>query len=429
MSTPENISRKPRRKPGNVRIEDRHYIDGDRSRPTSRWKTDANGKRVPIGKRYIVHWNDPTGTPKSKSFDKRGQAEDHKTKMVTEIHEGTYRDPHKVGTPFSVIADLWVKSLASAPKSTASAHKSVLKNHVRPTFDPREIGSITKTDIVSWVAELTDKGLSPATVHRCFVALRGVLTLAIPDHLRADPSAGVKLPPLPSAKDRFLTHTEVALLAAAADYRAGTKRPGARTDVKGETGGPLPVDKKGVPIVPAADPSPDGLAIRFLAYTGLRVGELSGLQVSDVDLKKGRVRVDGSLAVDEDEPGDTKSRKTRWVPIPKSMHAELRKHLKGRKADDWAFTAPGGGPIRRTNWNRRVLKPAAELVGLLPLTAHDLRHTYASLSASSGVRVEVVSKLMGHADPGFTMRRYIGLFPDDMSASADLLDAAMSAGK
>ncbi|MFQ6229485.1 tyrosine-type recombinase/integrase [Nocardia sp. NPDC002869] len=430
MSTTDT-PRKPQRKPGNVRVEDRHYLDAKRQIRTSRWKTDENGKLVPIGKRWIVHWNDPTGSPKSKSFARRTEADAYATKVTSDIYQGTYRDPQQIGTAFSTVADLYERSLATAPKATRSAHISVLKNHVRPEFDTRDIGGITKTDIVSWVADLTaKKKLSPATVHRCFVALRGVLKLAIPDHLRADPSAGVKLPPLPSAKDRFLTHAEVALLAAAADFRHSAKRPGRRTDLE-ETSVPdtFPLDDDGVPIVPEAKPSEDGLAIRFLAYTGLRIGELSGLQVRDFDLKKARrVRVDGSLAVDEDEPGDTKSRKTRWVPIPKSLVGELAEHLKGLKADAWAFTAPNGGPIRRTNWNRRVLKPAAELVGLLPLTAHDLRHTYASLSASSGVRVEIVSRLMGHADPGFTMRRYIGLFPDDLSASADLLDAAMSAG-
>lgn len=425
MSTPET-PRKPRRKPGNVRVDDRHYLDAKRKVRTSRWKTDENGKLVPIGKRWIVHWNDLTGAPKSMSFDKREHADAHATKMTSEIHQGIYRDPHKVGTAFATVADIWEKSLSAKSKATQSAHKSVLKNHVRPTFDERELSTITKTDVVSWVADLTDKGLSPATVHRCFVALRGVLTLAVPEHLRADPSIGVKLPGLPEAKDRFLSHAEVARLAAAADYRYANRSARVKA---GKAADALPVDKDGVPIVPTAAPSPDGLAIRFLAYTGLRIGEFSALRVQDIDTTKGVVTVSGSLADGETEIGPTKTGKTRRVPLPKSMRAELAAHLKGRKRGAWAFPAAAGGPIRRTNWNRRVLAPAAGLVGLLPLTVHDLRHTYASLSASSGVRVEIVSKLMGHTDPGFTMSRYVGLFEADLSASADLLDAAMSSGK
>ncbi|MDG3009360.1 site-specific integrase [Rhodococcus sp. D2-41] len=378
---------KPRRRPGNVRVEDRHYSDYKNRVRTTRWTTSKDGKPTPIGKRWIVRWVDLNGREKSLSFDKRSAADDCAAKITAEIHTGMYSDPHTAGARFEDIADGWLRSLSNKAPATRASHTSILNKHVRPSFGDRELSSITRSEIVDWVANLSGSGLSAATVRRAFVCLRGVLALAVGEHIRTDPSQGVKLPKLAEPRDRFLSNAEVAKLALELD--------------------------------------PDNaLMVLTLAYTGLRFGEFAALTVADVDTDRGVIDVRRSFS-ETHGYGPTKSGKSRRVPIPRSLRLTISKHLGGRATDAVAFTAPGGGPLRRANWAKRVLAPAAERAGLTPLTPHDLRHTYASLSAQAGVRVEVVSANMGHTDPGFTMRRYIGLFEDDLTASADLLDARM----
>ncbi|MGH3544764.1 MAG: hypothetical protein ACRDPW_02355 [Mycobacteriales bacterium] len=93
----------------------------------------------------------------------------------------------------------------------------------------------------------------------------------------------------------------------------------------------------------------------FLAYTGLRWGEMSALRTRDVDLVRRRVDVrraysdvGGRL-----ELGTPKShRSQRSVPIPGFLVGELGARLEGRDATALVFTAGGGTPLRLSNWRR-----------------------------------------------------------------------------
>jgi integrase len=86
------------------------------------------------------------------------------------------------------------------------------------------------------------------------------------------------------------------------------------------------------------------------------------------------------------------------------------------------FTAPEGGVLRNTNFRPRFFDPAAEKVGLLGLTPHELRHTAASLAIAAGANVKAVQLMLGHASAAMTLDIYAGLFADDLDAVADRLD-------
>jgi integrase len=58
---------------------------------------------------------------------------------------------------------------------------------------------------------------------------------------------------------------------------------------------------------------------------------------------------------------------------------------------------------------------------------HDLRHTAASLAISAGANVKAVQTVLGHKSAGLTLDTYTDLFPDDLEAVADALDAAVLA--
>ncbi|MFE3052986.1 tyrosine-type recombinase/integrase [Nocardia sp. NPDC059239] len=417
--------RKPRRRVGNVRVVDRHWTDYRSRVRTSRWRTDDKGKLVPIGKRWAVQWIDPQLREKSASFDKRGDADTYADRLTSELQQGIYHDPHEIGVTWEQAVATWTASLSSKAKNTRVTHESVLRNHVTPTFAGREVAGIGRNEVVEWVGSLTDKGLSPATVRRCFIALKGVLALQVGHSIRNDPTIGVKLPKLTEPEACFMTAEQVSRLARAADYlnalRNNPKRKGRDRGAELE----LPTDDNGLPVIPDTTPSPDGLAVRFLAYHGLRFGEFAALRVADIDLTTGWVTV--SRSYDEIHSyGPTKSGKSRRVPILPSMRSELTAYLEGRPRDAVAFPGSTGAPLRRNNWAKRVLTPAANLAAIGDhVTPHDLRHTYVSLSAAAVKRPEIVSQFAGHADVAFTLRRYVGLFETDLSAAADLLDAAI----
>lgn len=165
-------------------------------------------------------------------------------------------------------------------------------------------------------------------------------------------------------------------------------------------------------------------------YSGLRQMELLGLTWGDVDFDGRVIRVRQQLSR---TPGVgrvayTKSKKgKRDVPLSDWLLSLLREHRASTiyKAEtDYIFTTSTGKPLGWSNVDRYCLASAVASAKLRTPhpTFHDLRHTYASLLIASGVNVKRVSDALGHADPGFTLRVYAGLFNREES-DAQIRDA------
>jgi integrase len=79
----------------------------------------------------------------------------------------------------------------------------------------------------------------------------------------------------------------------------------------------------------------------------------------------------------------------------------------GKEPESWLFAAPGGGPLRGSNWKRSVGWRAARVAAGVPdLRVHDLRHTAASLWLAAGADPKVVQRVLGHATAAMTMDLY-----------------------
>src|SRR3954470_6780724 len=172
--------------------------------------------------------------------------------------------------------------------------------------------------------------------------------------------------------------------------------------------------------------TPYDTLILFLAYTGLRFGEMAALGVSDLDLVRRRVQVSANLVevsgrLHQDSP---KSHRARSVPVPRFLVAALRRQVEGRRPDQSVFTTGAGTPLRNSNFRHHLFAPAVERAGLQPLTPHDLRDTAASLAVAAGANVKVVQRMLGHASAAMTLDIYAGLFDGDLDAVADRLDEA-----
>jgi integrase len=167
-----------------------------------------------------------------------------------------------------------------------------------------------------------------------------------------------------------------------------------------------------------------GLVVLFLAYTGLRAGELAGLEVQDLDLTRGTVRVQRTKRKVRGgwETGTPKSRKSRRVvPLDGWLADDLRDYLQTHP-NRGVPTAPlfpnrqrGGTPNRALDWSepvepgalyKNLFKPAVAAVGIAPTRLHDLRHTYAVLSLSAGAHYMQVSKWLGHESYVTTLTIY-----------------------
>ena len=154
----------------------------------------------------------------------------------------------------------------------------------------------------------------------------------------------------------------------------------------------------------AAKDEQDGAVFLTAAFAGLRLGELIGLRVGDVDFAGESIRVMGSV-----DPiagrGTTKGGRGRSVPMVPELAALLARLLERehhRADDDPLF--PGQDGYLDGSALRRRFKAAQKAAGLRPIRLHDLRHTFGSLAGRMNVSTRELQEWLGHQDAKTTAR-------------------------
>jgi site-specific recombinase XerD len=139
------------------------------------------------------------------------------------------------------------------------------------------------------------------------------------------------------------------------------------------------------------------LAIRDLAFfylmwhCGLRVGEVSELLVSDVDLRGKKIFIH-----------DSKERKDRMLYMSPTTATALQHHLEVRKRQDSAYVFTSQHRVLTPRGIRGRLKKYSQECGI-PVTPHRLRHTFASQMLAAGMSVTSLQRYLGHEDLDTTM--------------------------
>lgn len=137
----------------------------------------------------------------------------------------------------------------------------------------------------------------------------------------------------------------------------------------------------------------DRAMLEVLYATGLRVSELVGLRLDQVNLRRGVIRVMG------------KGSKERLVPLGEEAEDWTRRYcdgaraalLKGRRTDDLFVTGRGAAMTRQAFWY--LIKRYALDAGIRkPLSPHTLRHAFATHLLNHGADLRVVQMLLGHSD-------------------------------
>ena len=165
------------------------------------------------------------------------------------------------------------------------------------------------------------------------------------------------------------------------------------------------------------------------AATGMRRGELAGLQWRDIDFMAGTVLIRQTRTL----VGRTVITKAPKNGQPRVINvdgetlaalSDLRRHRPWAAADDFVMLGPDDEPLHPDRLSH-LFRRLAQLAGLQPIRLHDLRHTHASLLIKEGVPIKVVSERLGHADPGFTMRTYPPVRPGMQAAAAEVFAALL----
>jgi integrase len=176
----------------------------------------------------------------------------------------------------------------------------------------------------------------------------------------------------------------------------------------------------------------------LMLSTGLRRGEALGLKWEDVDLNSGVILVRRQLKREQGRllTSDTKTAKSRRaVHLPAPMIATLKAHRARQSADHlkignaWSdsghvFTTTIGTPIDPRNVYREFQK-ICEQAGLGKWHPHELRHSAASLMLAQGVKLQVVSEVLGHASIRMTADVYGHILAPDRQSAADAMSSTL----
>ncbi len=358
----------------------------------SGWIEDRQGR---TGRRWRARYRGPDGRIRSRSFDRKVDADRWLVARLGSIDRGEWIAPEAGNIPLSDAAADWLAGLDIKPK-TRAGYESLLRSRVLPVFGDLPVNRITPAMVRNWIADMQAEGLSASRIKQAKQVLSAPLELAVVDGIIArSPTTGVKVPTVRRREQRFLAAEQVADLAAAAE--------------KAQDGA--------------------GLVIMTLAWVGMRWGELVALRRSRVHLLRRRIEI-AEAATELGSGlswGTPKTHEGRLVTMPAFLADQLAPRLGQIPDDELVFTAAQGGPLRSSPFRRQIWKPAVEAAGLEQLRIHDLRGTAASLMISSGANIKAVQRQLGHASAAMTLDLYGHLYEDDLDTLADALDRRYAA--
>jgi integrase/recombinase XerD len=226
------------------------------------------------------------------------------------------------------------------------------------------VTALARPDLEAFVRDLMTDGYSPRSVARTVAAVRGFYKFLVLDRrIGASPAEDLRAPRAWRSLPRSLGPDDVDRLIASPD--TATPR-GMR----------------------------DRALIEVLYATGLRVSELVGLRITDVNLDAGYLTCTGKGGKQRIVPIGDQARD--WV---RRYLAEARPHLVKRRASPRLFVnARGGGALTRVGfW--KILRAHAARAGLpAGVSPHVLRHSFATHLLDRGADLRAIQLMLGHAD-------------------------------
>jgi integrase len=352
----------------------------------------ASINKAPQG--WRARWRTPDGLSRSKTFERKADAQRHLASVEHSKLAGSYVDPAAGKVTFHDYAEAWRQVQIHRPATTVSVEHQ-LRLHVYPVLGHRPLSGIRTTEIQALVRQLS-ASLAPATVAVVYGRVVAVFRAAVRDRIIAiTPCVQVRLPSRRSdSVDEVLSPEDVLRL---------------------------------------ADAVPDRYRAVILtgAGLGLRPGELFGLTIDWVEFLRRVVRVDRQLVrvAGGVEVGPLKTQSSyRSVPLPDLVSEAIATHLRSWPAHaelGLVFTNERGGPIQQHPL-AMVFEHARARVGLPEwATPHDLRHFYASTLIRSGASVKVIQSRLGHSSAKTTLDVYGHLFPDEQDRTRAAMDDAL----
>ncbi len=232
----------------------------------------------------------------------------------------------------------------------------------------RTVVTATEADVIGHLRAQQGTGKKPASVARAMVAVRALHSFMVADELRSDdPTAHVEMPSVPRGLPKALSSTEIDRLLAsiAVDDALGRR---------------------------------DKAIVEVLYGTGIRISELVGTSLTDLDMHDALLRVYGKGAKERVVPLGSYAHTalTAWLSPGGRPELEPKRWSDRRDAEALWLNQRGGRLSRQGAWG--MVKRRAAVVGLgSKLSPHVFRHSCATHMLDHGADIRIVQELLGHA--------------------------------
>lgn len=288
----------------------------------------------------------------------------------------------KGGTPlFEEFAQVWLDEMAAEWRPThATETLGTLKKHIYPEFSRKEVGHITKADILDFrskLAKVTKRNgdkLSATRINHIITPLRMILNEAANRYEFTSPYHGIKSLKIKKVDIEPFTLDEVKLILR--EIRADYK---------------------------------NYLTVKF--FTGLRSGEINGLQWKFVDFERRQILIRHALV--RRELIYTKNDGSfRTVDMSNLVYNSLLRQKEITGQADFVFCTKNLKSICTNNFTSRVWKPTLKLLNLRYRRPYQTRHTSATLWLAAGESPEWIARQMGHTTTEMLFRVYFRFVPN-----------------
>ena len=225
------------------------------------------------------------------------------------------------------------------------------------------VSHISETLLNSYILHLEKKGFSPSSVARNIASIKAFMLYLLKNgHISSDPSERIKAPKVDAKPPRTLNLDQINQLLDMPDLST----------------------KKGIR---------DKAMLEILYATGMKVSEIIGIKVSDINLKSRFISCG--------------SRRERNMPFGKTCkkaieaYLEIRQDAFNKNNLDYLFLNFSGNKLTRQGfW--KILKEYSDKMGLEDISPNVIRHSFATHMIDNGADLESLQEFLGHSDLSIT---------------------------
>lgn len=371
---------------------------------------DLKGKELGVGISQ-----EKSGLYSARFVDRFGKRKHKRFKKLQEcrawIAEATYIDEHSdMSMPSDMLVESWfdywigIKKKTVRP-NTVRNYTERYERNIRPVIGKMPLSEVKPLHCQKIFYDMAEQGYKNTTIYQTRIALYNMLEFA---------------------KENDVLRNNPCKRSIKSDMGAPTEKKVALT---------RDIQKR---FLEFAEGQSYENQYKFILQTGLRTGELVGLQWSDIDFETRTMQINRSMeyrhSAKEWRIGEPKSKSGyRTIPLTdEAVAILLNQKEKNEKiediSDEWKeviFLCRKGTPVKNSTYDTALFK-ICEKADIPKFSMHVLRHTFATRCIEGGIKPKTLQTLLGHSNIGITMNLYVHTTEEEKKKEMDLVADALN---